>query len=312
MKRRILILLLVLSVGLFGCGKKEDGTKQVRDFSEAHVAYVKINPSVKLNYTLACSEYSDGTKKCGAPLVTSYEAVNDDAKTILEGVDLLAESKNLKDVINEICKVAEEKGVKVESVSVESDWEDVKTYLATPTVPTNTEEQTTPGSGETQSEETVEPKQYNFEVEVQVEAEEKAAAEQKAKEEAEKKAKEEAERKAKEEAAAKERAAKTIYLSDNVTYDHTGRGYCCDGCITDAVIKTFKNAKGYAVTSASHDRIDFKKITKLSGKYNDSKFKGSDLTSKLTALGAEECGGLGGAEEPLTKAVCKEYNLLCE
>ena len=130
------------------------------------------------------------------------------------------------------------------------------------------------------------------------------------KEEAERKAQEAAEKKAKEEA---EKKAKTIYLGDNVTYNVGGRGYCCEGCISDSLIKTFKNAKGYKVTHADHDRIDFMYITNLSGKYNESKYKGSGLTSKLTAAGAEECGGLGGGEpEPLTKSICKEYNLLCE
>ena len=132
----------------------------------------------------------------------------------------------------------------------------------------------------------------------------------KQKEEAEKKAQEEAQKKAEQEA--KEKAEKTIYLSDGVTYNHSMESYCCEGCITNALIKTFKNAKGYLVKSADSNRIDLVKITGLSGKYNSTKYYGSGLTNKLTSAGAELCGGAGGSQDPLTKKVCTDHHLICE
>ena len=306
-----LLCLFILSA----CGKEEP---KVETFTENYVAYVQINPSVKLNYSRACTKTGEVTS-CGDPTVDSYELVNDDAKEIYKDIDLLADSKDLITVINKICNTAKEKGIEVKNVDIQSDWDELNIYIETEKIAAQNQQTQTEEPNEV-NENNVDLNEVSFNVDVEEETqittkiEEDVQEEVKAKEEAEKKAQEEAEAKAKAEAekAAKEEAT-TIKLSDGVNYSHSGRAYCCEGCFTDALIKTLKNAKGYSVTSATDSIINIKYITKLTpDKYNTTTFKGSSLISKITNAGGEECGGLGGEAEPLTAAVCKEYHLKCK
>ena len=314
MKKNFLFIfcLTLCILGICACGKEEP---KEETYTENYVAYVQINPSVKLNYSRSCTKTGDNEPTCEKPVVDSYELVNDDAKEIYKDIDLLAESKDLSKVIDLLCETAKEKGIEVKNVSINSSWDGFETYFEEARKEelqeqqNTTENTTTPDENEilfnvaTETEETI---VNQIQTDVQEEITAKEEAEKKAQEEAEKKAQEEAEKAAKEE-------AETIKLSDGVSYSHSGRGYCCEGCFSDALIKSLKNAKGYAVTNADSSRIDIKYITKLTpDKYNTTTFKGSSLISKITNAGGEECGGLGGEAEPLTAAVCKEYHLKCK
>ncbi len=315
-KKFVFILVLTLYIfGICACGKEEIKEKS---FTEEYIAYVQINPSVKLNYSIACKKVGDAEPECEKPVVNSYELVNDDAKEIYKDIDLLAETKDLSKVIDLLCDKAKEKGIEVKNVSVQSDWNEFSQYLETERAEAKNEQgetenttvnPTTPDENEiifNVEEKTEEQITTNIQTDVQKEEQEKAEAEAKAKAEEEEKKKAEEERLAKEE-------AETIKLSDNASYSHSGRGYCCENCFSDALIKTLKNAKGYSVTNATSSRIDIKYITNLTpSKYNTATFKGTNLISKITNAGGEECGGLGGEAEPLTSAVCKEYHLKCK
>jgi hypothetical protein len=308
-KKFLFIAVLTLCIlGICACGKKE---LKKESFTENYVAYVQINPSVKLNYSRTCEKIGDAQPECEEPQVNSYELVNDDAKEIYKDIDLLAETKDLSKVIDLLCSTAKEKGIEVKDVSIQSDWVDFGQYLEETEAEAKQEQngtETTPENEiifnvETQSEDVI---TTNIQEDIQEEIKAKTEAEAKAKAEEEEKKKAEEERLAKEE-------AETIKLSDNVSYSHSGKGYCCKDCFSTALINSLKNAKGYAVTNATSSRIDIKFITKLTpDKYNTTTFKGSNLLSKITNAGGEECGGLGGEAEPLTAAVCREYHLKCK
>lgn len=285
----IVILVTVLGAWIYTKEKvvvDKNTNKVLNTITNTYVAYIKINPSVKLEYQEVCTEYVDGTKECTNPEVSNYELINDDAKEILKNVDLYANGKDLAKVIELICDKVEEKGISIKDIKIESDWNELDNYL----------------DKESENETTMVTNNINVEVketenitstiteDIKVEQQEKA----------------------KKEEEARIKAEKTIYLSENVTYSISGRGYCCDNCFTTSLINTFKNAQGYYVTQSSASRIDYQKISTLSGKYNSSKYFGTDLTSKLTSLGAEECGGLGGGIEPLTKDICNQFHLTCE
>ena len=310
MKKRIILLFILCIMILTGCNKQSQNKKEntTEDYVANYVAYVKINPSIKLNYSLKCTRIDGYINDCEAPIVNSYELVNDDAKSIYKDIDLLSESKDLSDVIKKICTIAKNNGIDVKNVEVQSDWDMIDNYIQSNNTNGN-DDQTT-----------IQNEEINFNVDIKKDEEivnniqNDVQEEIKIKEEAEKKAQEEAEAKAKAEAekAAKEEA-ETIKLADNVYYSHSGVAYCCEGCFSSALIKTLKNAKGYSVTYADSDRIDIKYITKLTpDKYNTATFKGSSMISKIKNAGGEECGGLGGEAEPLTTSICKEYHLKCK
>ena len=303
------IVLILVGIGCAYLFLNKNPERKVKETTtDNYVAYVKINPSVKLNYYQKCTIYKDGEKECEDPIVKDYELVNDDAKEIFKDVDLLKDKKDLASVIEVICETAEKKGISTKNVEVQSDWKELNTYLeesAKEETEDNTEKEATITHSVTVDVKETETIKETIEEDVKEEIRVKEEAEARAKAEAEAKAKAEAEAKAK-------KAAQTIYLKDNVKYTIGGRGYCCEGCISQSLINTFKGAKGYYVTSADANRIDYQKITSLSGTYNNSKYFGNDLKSKLEAAGAEECGGLGGGEEPLTSQVCKQFHLICE
>ena len=232
------VVLIVGLVAFFLLKDKlfDNSKKVVETTTDKYVAYVKINPSVKLEYEHVCKIFKDGTKECEKPAVYNYELVNDDAKEVYKDIDLLKDSKNLSDVIDLLCEKAKEKGIDTTEVSIKSDWTELNTYLteekdakkAETTESTNTEttETETNDDNTTTTEENNEnttatntTPTYKVETEAKEEVINNISTdveeEQKAKEEAEKKAQEEAEKKAKEEA---ERKAKTIFLKDNVKY----------------------------------------------------------------------------------------------
>ena len=312
MRKRILfILCLTLCIlGICGCGKEE---LKEETFTEKYVAYVQINPSVKLAYSRSCKKVGDAEPVCEKPLVDSYELVNDDAKEIYKDIDLLAETKDLSKVIELLCDTAKEKGIEVKNVEIKSDWEEFSTYFETARHEEIKENQNNENTTTTDNNEILFNVNTQTEEQITVQIETDVQEEIKAKEEAEKKAQEEAEAKAKAEAEAKAKEeAETIYLADRVTFNHSMRSFCCDACFSDALINSLKNVKGTVFVSGDSSQITIKTITGLSGKYNTTTFKGTGVTNKITAAGGEECGGAGGSGDPLTTAVCSEYHLKCK
>lgn len=141
MKRRtiiidiiILLIIFLIAIGIVGIISKNfftnDNTiKVVKDNIEKYVAYIKISPSIKLEYSHACTLYSDGSEKCTEPKVYNYELINDDAKEIFKNVNILENNSNLSDVIELICKKAEEYDSSFQHIEIQSDWNKIKDYL---------------------------------------------------------------------------------------------------------------------------------------------------------------------------------------
>ena len=299
--------------------KKDDKKVEITESVNNYVAYIKINPSIKLEYSETCKD-----NICEKPVVQKYELVNDDAKEIFKDIDLLKDKNNLEDVMSLICETLKQKNISFDTVEVYSDWSNIKTYL-----------DNNKKSDETWNYNTnvVESNKINETIETKEQEEKKNQEEAIKKVEKEKKAQEE--KKEKEEASKKQTTTQndtptntqtpsetntrndyTIYLSDGVTYGHSGMSYCCDNCFTNDLINQLKSAKGYKITKADNSVIDLIRITSLSGNYNTPTFKGEDFISKITAQGGdpEKCdhGGLGGEPESLTKEVCNDFHLVCE
>ena len=302
----ILLLLIAGCILLFGKNlfvKKGEEIKIINTSSTNYVAYIKINPAVKLNYLENCDEYNDGTRKCSEPEVYDYELVNDDAKEIFKDVDLLGSKKDLASVIELICKKAEEKGISTSNVQVESDWAELKTYLEKESTTTSEIEENKQTISHKINTEIKETETINNTIETDIQEEIKIK---------EEKAKMEREAKAKAEEEAKLKASQTISLSDNVTYCHSMQTFSCDNCFSNSLINTLKSAKGHYVQNATNSEITILRITSLSGSYNNTKYFGTGQIDKIKNAGGEEVGGAGGCDDELTKDVCNKFHLLCE
>ena len=185
MKKNFLFIfcLTLCILGICACGKEEP---KEETYTENYVAYVQINPSVKLNYSIVCKKVGDAEPNCEKPVVNSFELVNDDAKEIYKDINLLAETKDLSKVINLLCDKAKEKGIEVKNVSIQSDWKDFGKYLENEKVESNQEQNetgnttvnpTTPDENEilfNVEEKTEDQITTNIQTDVQKEAQEKA------------------------------------------------------------------------------------------------------------------------------------------
>lgn len=316
----VILVCVLIGTGIYLILKKGNETKEetkTEVITEKYVAYIKINPSIKLEYSRECTKYKDKIE-CNDPVVDNYELVNDDAKEIFKDVNLTSESKKLVDVVETIFQKVKEAGIEIKDVEIKSNWNNLENYLST-TESTSTKENKVDEKqvdvSEIIKEETkvqVEAKeQINTNIQNEVIEEEKIK-EETAKKEAEEKARKEAEAKAKAEAEKKAREAQTINLSENVTYCHSMITYECDNCFSNNLITTLKNAKGHQVVSSNSNSITIKRITSLSGSYNSTTFFGTGYLSKITDAGGEEVGGAGGCEDLLTKDECSSYNLICK
>lgn len=326
----VIVLIIVFMVWFLTKGKPsneaepEDPKSVVSTVTEKYMAYIKINPSIKLNYSYTCDVLKDGTRQCSDPIVNDYELVNADAKEIFKDVDLLANTKELSKVIDYICEKVEESGIEVINVDIQSDWDGLNNYLKEENENQSTKEEIVEKSYSIEvnvekeevitnnitTDEKIEEEKIKAEEEAKIKAEEEARI--KAEEEAKAKAEAEAKAKAEAEEKARQRAAQTIYLNDGVTYCHGMTTYECDNCFSTSLINTLKKAKGHSVVEATSSSITIKRMTSLSGKYNSTTYFGTGLLSKITEAGGEEVGGAGGCEDEVTKAVCSEFNLICE
>lgn len=128
----LIILLIIGSILLFNKGSKLNDTSKTKDITNNYVAYIKINPSIKLEYTQTCKQVEKDSDdfNCEEPKVTNYELVNDDAKNIYKDIDLLGNSKDLFQVLNLICETAKENGIVFEKVDIYTDWNKIENYIA--------------------------------------------------------------------------------------------------------------------------------------------------------------------------------------
>ena len=325
MNKKVLIIIISLLL-VIGCITtffiiNNNKIKIVNETNDKYVAYVKINPSVKLDYSRKCTEYSDKSIKCNEPIVDEYELINEDAKEIFNDVDLLKETKDLYKVIENIVNKVSEKGIEVKDIEIKSDWKEINTYLDekkkedSKEVKPNENNKTNNTNKEIKNEININVNvekvdEIRNDINKKKEEEKIKIEEEKKKQEEEQKKKDEEEKKKKEEE--EKRLASTIYLNDNVKYSETMLTYSCKNCFSTSLINTFKKAKGYYLVKGDSSEITFHKITKLNGKYNNKTYYGNDITNKILAAGGEKIGEAGSEGESLNSNICKKYNLICQ
>lgn len=124
----LIILLIIGSIILLNNGNKNNSKS--KNMIKNYVAFVKINPSIKLEYTQTCKETNEkDVFDCDEPVVTKYELINEDAKNIYKDIDLLGSSKDLLKVLNLICETAKDNGIAFEKVDIYSDWDKIENYI---------------------------------------------------------------------------------------------------------------------------------------------------------------------------------------
>lgn len=116
-----IIILIILIVGGIFLFKENKNNKE--ETTSNYVAYIKINPSIKLEYKQICNN------KCEEPIVLKYELINDDAKNIFEDIDLLQNDKTLYKVIDLITETTKNNNIKFDKVEIYSDWKNAQAYM---------------------------------------------------------------------------------------------------------------------------------------------------------------------------------------
>lgn len=122
----LIIILIIGSILLFNNSNKKNIKK---DVTSKYIAYVKINPSIKLEYIQTCKQNNNKISRCNEPKVTNYELVNDDAKEIYKNTDLLNNGNDLSKVLSLICDKAKENGIEFEKVDIYTDWDKINNYI---------------------------------------------------------------------------------------------------------------------------------------------------------------------------------------
>jgi len=122
------IILLIAIVGgiclvLFGNKDNRSNNKSLKEGE--YVAYVKINPLVKLKFKSSFYECEDKDGKVNlcekfTNEVIGAEFLNDDAKSIYKDLDF--KGKSLNDAIVLIAKTAEDKDYNITNIDINSNW----------------------------------------------------------------------------------------------------------------------------------------------------------------------------------------------
>lgn len=119
-----LILISLIIGGIFFFSKDNKNQKQNNETTNNYVAYIRINPLIKIVYSQTCKN-----ETCNDPIVTNYELINDDAKNIYKDIDLIGTNNTLYDVITLISKTAEENNIEFENVEIYSNWDNLNNYI---------------------------------------------------------------------------------------------------------------------------------------------------------------------------------------
>lgn len=122
----LIVLVIIGSILLFNKGNKENETSITKNITNNYIAYIKINPVIKLEYSQTCSEDS---KQCNEPVVSSYVLINEDAKSIYKDTDLIGSDNNLFNVLELIIQTAKDNKLDFNKVQIYSDWNDIKEYI---------------------------------------------------------------------------------------------------------------------------------------------------------------------------------------
>lgn len=113
----IAIIMLCVILGVFvvimclnnNNQKKKDNIKKENITTKEYVAYVSINPLIRLNYKVSCS-----MTECDDPIIEDYELVNDDAKEIYKDIDI--KNKSMNETVGILINKAKENNINVEKV----------------------------------------------------------------------------------------------------------------------------------------------------------------------------------------------------
>lgn len=89
-----------------------DNTKE-----EIYTAYVDINPLIKLNFKVSC----DKDNNCSNPVITDYELINEDAKTIYK--DLVLKDKTLKETIELLGNTVKDNDILFKEVHIYTNYD---------------------------------------------------------------------------------------------------------------------------------------------------------------------------------------------
>lgn len=128
----LIILLIIGSILLFNNRKKGNEANISKDVTNNYVAYVKINPLIKLEFSQTCKNTNKNDSvntNCENPIVTRYELVNDDAKTIYKDINLIDVSDQLWSVLTLINTTAKEHNIVVDTVDIYSGWDKLDKYI---------------------------------------------------------------------------------------------------------------------------------------------------------------------------------------
>lgn len=112
-KKWIIILSILLAVAItltFILYNKFRGVER------SYIAYVDINPLIKLNFNTTCKQ-----NVCNEPIITDYELINEDAKTIYK--DLVLNDKTLKETIELLANTVTENEIAFKEVHIYTNYD---------------------------------------------------------------------------------------------------------------------------------------------------------------------------------------------
>lgn len=87
-----------------------------------YIAYVDINPLIKLNFKVSC----DKNNNCSNPIVSDYELINEDAKTIYK--DLVIKDKSLKETIELLANTVKDKDIVFKEIHIYSNYDNEEEF----------------------------------------------------------------------------------------------------------------------------------------------------------------------------------------
>lgn len=115
------ILLIVVAI-LFMFINPEKKNKDEITYTD-YVAYININPQVKLNFKVKCVN-----KECEEPIVVSHEYLNDDALEVYKDLKI-ENTTTLENVIEDLINIAVSKEIVFDSVNITTNWYEIEDYM---------------------------------------------------------------------------------------------------------------------------------------------------------------------------------------
>lgn len=112
----LVIIGITLSLILFVFNCNDEHT-YIGNNEHTYIAYVDINPLIKLNFKVSC----DKDNNCSNPIVSDYELINEDAKTIYK--DLVIKDKPLKETIELLANTVKDKDIVFKEIHIYSNYD---------------------------------------------------------------------------------------------------------------------------------------------------------------------------------------------